>query len=74
MYHSLRTRQAAQWRFISLHLLVPGEWSVQRAHDLSEQIERSIRGAMPGPTTVLTHLEPLEDPVSMADIGIERET
>ena len=35
-YHSLRTRQAAQRRFISLHLLVPGEWPVQRAHDLSE--------------------------------------
>lgn len=73
-YHSLRTRQAAQRRFISLHLLVPGKWTVQRAHNLSEQIERAIRGTLPGPTTVLTHLEPLEDPVSMADMTIDRET
>jgi cation diffusion facilitator family transporter len=73
-YHSLRTRQAAQRRFISLHLLVPGKWTVQRAHNLSEQIERAIRGTLPVPTTVLTHLEPLEDPVSMADMTIDRET
>jgi len=71
-FHSLRTRQAGQRRFISVHVLVPGEWSVQRGHDLLEQIEREVREAMPGPTTVMTHLEPVEDPVSHEDKDIDR--
>jgi len=71
-FHSLRTRQAGQRRFLSVHILVPGKWTVQRGHNMLEQIERDIRQALPGPTTTLTHLEPVEDPVSMADIEIDR--
>ncbi len=71
-FHSLRTRQAGQRRFISVHVLVPGEWTVQRGHDLLERIEREVREAMPGPTTVMTHLEPIEDPVSHEDREIDR--
>ncbi|MCS6827532.1 MAG: cation diffusion facilitator family transporter [Caldilinea sp.] len=71
-YHSLRTRQAGQRRFISVHVLVPGKWTVQRGHNLLEEIERDVRNALPGPTTILTHLEPVEDPVSMEDIEIDR--
>ena len=71
-FHSLRTRQAGQRRFVAVHVLVPGEWSVQRGHDLLEQIEREVREAMPGPTTVMTHLEPIEDPLSHEDMGIDR--
>ncbi|MBW7884290.1 MAG: cation transporter [Caldilineaceae bacterium] len=71
-YHSLRTRQAGHRRFISIHILVPGKWTVKRGHDMLEQIESDIRQALPGPTTVLTHLEPLEDPISMEDMAIDR--
>ncbi len=71
-FHSLRTRQAGQRRFVSVHVLVPGKWTVQRGHNMLEQIERDIRGALPGSTTVMTHLEPVEDPVSMEDIEIDR--
>ncbi|MFO7632358.1 MAG: cation diffusion facilitator family transporter [Caldilinea sp.] len=71
-YHSLRTRQAGQRRFISVHVLVPGKWTVQRGHNMLEQIERDIRQTLPGPTTILTHLEPVEDPVSMEDMEIDR--
>ena len=70
--HSLLTRQAGQRRFISVHILVPGKWTVQRGHNMLEQVERDIRGALPGPTTILTHLEPLEDPISMEDMAIDR--
>lgn len=71
-FHSMRTRQAGPRRFISMHVLVPGEWTVQRGHDVLESIEREIRNCFDSPTTVFTHLEPLEDPVSMQDIGIDR--
>ncbi len=70
-YHALRTRQAGARRFISVHILVPGDWSVQRGHDLLEAIEEEIRASIPR-STVFTHLEPLEDPVSWEDTALER--
>ena len=71
-YHSLMTRQAGQRKFISLHLLVPGEWSVQQGHDFAEKIEESIEDMFSEPVTVSSHIEPIEDPASMRDIGIDR--
>jgi len=71
-YHALRTRQAGARRFVSLHVLVPPEWSVQRGHDLLERIEADIRRALP-PVTVDTHLEPLGDPAAMADQELHRD-
>lgn len=72
-FHSVRTRQAGQRRFISMHVLVPGDWTVQHGHELLEVIEGELRSRFDSPTTVFTHLEPLEDPASMDDIGIDRE-
>jgi len=71
-YHSLLTRQAGQRKFIELHVLVPGKWTIQEGHDTAEKIEKDIRGLFDVPVTVFTHLEPKEDPVSMHDIGIDR--
>jgi cation diffusion facilitator family transporter len=70
-FHALRTRQAGSQAFISLHVLVPGEWSVQRGHDLAEQIEAEIRAAVPF-SHLTTHLEPIEDPLSLADAALDR--
>jgi cation diffusion facilitator family transporter len=71
-YHALRTRQAGPRRFVSVHVLVPGEWSVGRGHDLLERIEADLRGALPL-VSVLTHLEPLEDPASHEDVELDRD-
>ncbi len=71
-YHALRTRQAGRWRFISCHVLVPGDWTVQRGHDLLERIEDEIRAKVPL-STVFTHLEPVEDPLSFEDQRLERQ-
>ena len=70
-FHGLRTRQSAQRRFVSFHVLVPGLWSVKRGHDLLEKIEKDIRDAI-DKVTISTHLEPIEDPISHADVSIER--
>lgn len=70
-FHALRTRQAGSRNFVSFHILVPGLWTVQQGHDWSERIEADIRRALPH-THVTTHLEPLEDPVSMADQALDR--
>lgn len=71
-FHAVRTRQAGSRQFISMHVLVPGAWSVRRGHDLLEVIEAEIRAALPG-TTIETHLEPLEDPASFLDTGLDPE-
>jgi len=72
-FHALRTRQAAARQFISVHLLVPGEWTVHDAHHIAEDFENDIRSALGGVITVFTHLEPAEDEISMDDIYLDRE-
>jgi len=70
-FHALRTRESGARRFVEFHMLVPGEWTIQRGHELAERLESDIRRALPQ-TTVLTHLEPLDDPVSQEDIALDR--
>jgi cation diffusion facilitator family transporter len=70
-FHALRTRQAGARRFVSVHVLVPGAWSVHDGHLLLERIEADVRTAIPN-VSVLTHLESVEDPASWADVGLDR--
>ena len=70
-YHALRTRRAAGRSFISVHVLVPGEWTVTDSHHIVEEIEARIRVAVPGSYTE-THLEPVGDPSSYEDIDLDR--
>ncbi|BDG01125.1 cation diffusion facilitator family transporter [Anaeromyxobacter oryzae] len=70
-FHALRTRQAGPRRFVSLHVLVPGIWTVSRGHALLEDIESGIRAVVPN-CNVITHLEALEDPTSWQDVGLDR--
>jgi cation diffusion facilitator family transporter len=72
-FHALRTRASGPRRFISMHVLVPGEWTVQRGHDLSEKIERDLAAVLPQ-STYFIHIEPSEDPVSFADQTLDRRT
>jgi cation diffusion facilitator family transporter len=62
-YHALRTRYAGARRFMSVHILVPGSWTVQQGHDLAELIEQRITDIFNN-IDIDTHLEPIEDPVS----------
>jgi cation diffusion facilitator family transporter len=71
-FHALRTRQAAARRFISVHILVPGDWTVHDAHHVAEDFESDIREALGSVVTVFTHLEPVEDELSMEDMFLDR--
>jgi cation diffusion facilitator family transporter len=70
-FHAVRTRQAGARRFVSMHVLVPGAWTVSRGHDLLERIEDEVRRALPN-ANVSTHLEAIEDPASFEDQDLER--
>ena len=70
-FHALRTRQAGARRFVSFHLLVPDDWSVARAHQLSEEIEARMRSMVPN-AAIFTHIEPISDPASYEDQELDR--
>jgi cation diffusion facilitator family transporter len=70
-FHALRTRQSGARAFASMHVLVPGDWTVQSGHELLERIEGEIRAGVPN-ITVFTHLEPLGDPASWQDMQLDR--
>ena len=70
-YHSLRSRQAAARKFMAVHLLVPGDWTVRRGHQLAEQIEQQVMRTIPY-SNIVTHIEPIEDPISQADMDLDR--
>jgi cation diffusion facilitator family transporter len=72
-FHALRTRVAGQRRFVSMHILVPGRWTVKQGHDLSEEIEKELAEALQGNTTFFIHIEPSEDPASFEDQSLDRE-
>jgi divalent metal cation (Fe/Co/Zn/Cd) transporter len=70
-FHAIRSRRAGRRAFVSVHVLVPGDWTVQRGHDLAEQVEADLRRVLEH-SSVFTHLEPLEDPASFADTELDR--
>lgn len=70
-FHALRTRQAGARHFISVHVLVPGEWTVHDAHHIAEDIEKDIRTVVQN-SVAFTHLEPIEDEISHQDIDLDR--
>jgi cation diffusion facilitator family transporter len=70
-YHALRTQRAGARRFVSVHVLVPDSWTIQHGHQLVEEIEAEIRSLL-SDATVFTHLEPIADPVSLADQELDR--
>lgn len=70
-FHALRTRESGARAFVSMHVLVPGDWTVQRGHALLERVEADVRQAVPN-VTVFTHLESLDDPASWEDTQLDR--
>ncbi len=70
-FHALRSRVAGHRRFVSVHVLVPGRWTVNQGHDLLERFEGELRATLDN-LHVFTHLEPIEDPLSYVDEELDR--
>ena len=68
-FHAVRTRKSGAAKFVSMHVLVPSNWTVEHGHNLLNQIEAEVKERLPG-STVFTHLEPIQDPSSYADIDL----
>jgi cation diffusion facilitator family transporter len=55
--HDLRTRNAGSMTFVDFHLVVPGDMSVSRAHDICDRIEQAVRSEI-GHAQLTIHVEP----------------
>ena len=55
--HDIRTRIAGRVSYIEFHLVVPGDMSVQRSHQICDRLEAALEDAVPG-AHVLIHVEP----------------
>lgn len=55
--HDLRTRHAGSATFIDFHLVVDGETTVTRAHEICDRIEASIKAKLPE-AQITIHVEP----------------
>lgn len=55
--HDLRTRIAGRVTFVEFHLVVPGQMSVEEAHDICDRIEAALTEAIDG-MEVHIHVEP----------------
>jgi len=71
-FHAVRTREAGARKFVSMHVLVPGNWTVNRGHKLLEKIEQKIQKILPH-VILFTHLEPLDDPASWQDETLDHQ-
>ncbi|KJK11888.1 cation diffusion facilitator family transporter [Terrabacter sp. AAH1] len=69
-FHALRTRLSGHHRFAEVHVLVPGAWTVQRGHDLVEEVEEAVHREF-GDLALTCHLEPTEDPRAYGDYAAE---
>jgi cation diffusion facilitator family transporter len=56
-YHDLRTRLAGNYRFIDLHIEIPGDVSVGNAHQYCDKIENELTGIYEN-LVVTIHVEP----------------
>jgi len=59
-FHELRTRKAGSQRYIDLHLVVNRTLSLERAHEICDQIEAEIANKLRD-TSVTIHPEPCDD-------------
>jgi ferrous-iron efflux pump FieF len=55
--HDLRTRTSGTHQFAQFHVWVPGDWTVQEAHDRLDRVEEQLQERFPG-TEILIHVDP----------------
>lgn len=70
--HDLRTRSSGSQDFAQFHITMPGDLTVQAAHDIADALEARLEAAFPG-TEILIHIDPVGqidrpgDPLREAD-------
>jgi cation diffusion facilitator family transporter len=69
--HDLRTRHAGPVTFIDFHLVVPGETTVEDAHEICDRIEAALMAALPD-ARVTIHVEPEHKAKECAHVSLSQ--
>jgi cation diffusion facilitator family transporter len=70
--HNLALLEVGGRTELSLHLKLPGDSTLEQAHDVAEQLERAVRAAVPEVDSVQTHLEPLTEPSAGREVSDDK--
>lgn len=68
--HDIRTRHAGRMTFIEFHLVVPGEMTVQAAHEICDRLEDAIEAELQNADVVI-HVEPLEKAKAVGALALD---
>jgi cation diffusion facilitator family transporter len=71
--HNVRVVNLGDANEVSLHLKLPGELTLEQAHDVASQVERAVGDELPEVVSVLTHLEPLRDAAEGSHAAADQE-
>lgn len=74
--HNVSVLHVGRGTEVSLHLKLPGELTLDEAHEVATQVEQAIKEAAPEVDSVQTHLEPLAEAAEgrrVADDSAERD-
>jgi divalent metal cation (Fe/Co/Zn/Cd) transporter len=55
--HDLRTRHSGRYTFVEFHLVVPGDMTVNGAHEICDRIEAALKAELT-PAVITIHVEP----------------
>jgi cation diffusion facilitator family transporter len=69
--HNLAVLEVEGRTEVSLHLKLPGDLALDRAHAIAERVERGIGAAVPEADVVRTHLEPLTEPAAGEEATVD---
>jgi divalent metal cation (Fe/Co/Zn/Cd) transporter len=72
--HNVAVVALASGTELSLHLKLPGDMGLDEAHSIASQVEQAILEAVPEVAAVQTHLEPLSEEASAAEVAGDRAT
>ena len=56
-FHAVRTRESGRHQVVDLHVVVPGDWTVRRGHDVAAEVEAAVGAALES-CHAKAHLEP----------------
>jgi len=60
IFHAIKSRQSGQKKFLSFHALFPKSYSIKKAHDLVDKIEKELKRKVFN-LQIESHLEPKND-------------
>jgi cation diffusion facilitator family transporter len=58
-FHRLRTRHSGSEHYIDVHIVVPNDWSLVKAHEVADHLEKTIAAEL-HPAHVVIHVDPFD--------------